>query len=318
MTTTTFARDAGFGRLVLLSALVGAFSAIGVLVFLGVESLMHTFIWGEEQTPLGWFSGSLTAVAIVVVASFLVGWLRKIWQLEGVDPNFVDEMIEGEVRPQHAARFAAIGMVSMIGGGSVGPEAPLGTLGAGIGTGVSEKVGGDQEMTKDLTFAGISSVFGGLATTPYAGPIMALEAHHERWAFSHKRLIPGLVAATVALTVLFPFAGSPFLNVYDLAEASLEVTWIPIAIGLGVLGAFMGIIAVLSLQLAGVVREKIKNSVVRSTVAGCVIAAVDLPCPSPCSAVGANWSRSWLKRPPLVWATWRLSLWRKPWSLRCR
>lgn len=279
MVETAFARSPGYLRLLGLSALVGVLSAVSVLAFLGVEHLMHSIIWGDRPVPTAWLSGSLFAVAVVLVASVLVGWLRHRWDLSDVDPNFVDEMIEGEVAPGHAARFAALGMVTLIGGGSVGPEAPLGTLGAGIGTGVAAKTKGSREDTEDLTFSGISAVFGGLGTFPYVGPVMALEVHDEKWATSHKRLVPGLVAATSALVVLYPFAGTPFLNVYSVGEADFNVLWIPVGILLGAVGAVVGVVAALALGLAAKLRKHVPNGVARAVIAGVLIAAIGFALP---------------------------------------
>ncbi|MGB3257441.1 MAG: chloride channel protein [Ornithinimicrobium sp.] len=279
MNRSDFVFDPGYLRLLGKSALVGLLTGISAVIFLGAEYLFHELVWSGRGTPTGWFSGSLYAVLVVLLAGALVGWLRLRFAMPGPDPNFVDELIEGEVDPQHAARIGVIGLVSLIGGASVGPEAPLGSVGAGIGTKVAQVGGGDREERADLTFAGISAVFGGLGSFAYAGPIMAMEVYHPRWSSGFKRLVPGLVAAVTAFVVIFPAVGTPFLEVYDLDAPDLAVWWVPVAILLGLLGALVGLSAVLLLGVAARVARLVPHPVVRGVTGAAVIALIGFAVP---------------------------------------
>ncbi|MGB7424970.1 MAG: hypothetical protein WA903_08715, partial [Ornithinimicrobium sp.] len=99
MNRSDFVFDPGYLRLLGKSALVGLLTGISAVIFLGAEYLFHELVWSGRGTPTGWFSGSLYAVLVVLLAGALVGWLRLRFAMPGPDPNFVDELIEGEVDP---------------------------------------------------------------------------------------------------------------------------------------------------------------------------------------------------------------------------
>jgi H+/Cl- antiporter ClcA len=274
-----FVFDTGYGRLLLRSALVGVLTGVSVLVFLAGEYLLHELVWSGKEVPSGWFSGSLYAVAVVVLAGALVGYLRGRFAMTGPDPNFIDELIEGEVEPRHSVRIAGIGLASLVGGASVGPEASLGSLGAGIGTSVARRHDGDKEETADLSFAGISAVFGGLGSFAYVGPIMAMEVYHPRWSSGFKRIAPGLIAAVAAFLVLFPAVGTPFLAVYQLPAPELQLWWIPVALLLGLVGAALGIGIAVTIGVSARLAARVSSPLARALIGASVIAALGYALP---------------------------------------
>lgn len=263
-----------FWRVMMGAGVVGALSGAACLLFLAAEHAITSLLWGEGGTPTGFFSGSWIVVVVLIGAALLVGVIRHRGGLGGDDPNFLGEMIEGEVPLKRGLRFGALGLVSLVGGASVGPEAPLGTLGGSIGTAVGQRYERTEEATQDLTFAGISGVFGALGTFPFAGPIMALEVYQDRWQNTPARMLPGIVSATAALAVLYPAIGTPFLSIYDLGQPDLKVSWLLLAVLLGILGAGLGLISVLALGLSGRVSKKVSHPIVRALIAGVVIGAI--------------------------------------------
>lgn len=262
------------------AAVVGVLSGISCLLFFGAEALLTGLIWGDEETPLGYFSGSFTAVVIMLVASVVIGLIRKFTQGEGSDPNFIAEMIEGEVPAKRALRYGVLGLVSLLGGASVGPEAALGTVGGAIGSTAGRRFTPSKEAAEDLTFSGIAGVFGGLLTLPYTGVLMALETYHERWQIMPARMLPAVVSATTALAVLYPVVGTPFLSIYDLGGADLHVSWIPLAVALGALGATLGLLTAAVMGLSGRASRRVANPLVRVVIAGLAISAIGFMLPA--------------------------------------
>ncbi|WP_130013081.1 chloride channel protein [Serinicoccus sediminis] len=279
MTPTDFGTRPHFWRVMGGAAVVGLMAGAACVVYLAVEHLVTGLLWGEDGTPLGLFTGSLAGVLVVLAAGALVGWIRSRTGLTGPDPNFVGEMIEGEVPLRRGVRYGLLGLVSLVGGGSVGPEAPLGTLGGGLGTAVGRRYERQEEATQDLTFAGISGVFGGLGTFPFTGPIMAWEVHHQRWQQAPHRMLPGIVSATTALVVLYPLLGTPFLRVYDLGAAELHVWWIGLALLLGVVGAGLGVVCVLAMTASQRLSRRVPHVIVRALVGAAVVAAIGYAVP---------------------------------------
>ena len=267
---------AGFWRTMVGAVAVGALTAVVSLVFLAVEHVLTGWLWGHDGAPTAMFSGSWWNVATVLVAGLVVGLLRRRLRLPGPDPNFVTEMVEGEVGARRGAGYGLLGLVSIVGGASIGPEAPLGSLGGWLGSAVGRRIGAGREPVEDLTYAGIAGVFGGLGTLPLAGPVMALEVYHERWQDRPYRMLPGIVSGTVAIAILFPFIGSPFLAVYNLGAHDLHVSWLGYAVLLGLLGAGLGVLATWATARVG---QRIANPLVRATAAGAVLAAVGYAVP---------------------------------------
>ncbi|MFV0526640.1 MAG: chloride channel protein [Acidimicrobiales bacterium] len=269
-----------FWRVIAGSVVVGLISAVCCLVFLALEHAVTGRLWGEGETPMGYFSGSWSAVAIVLAAAVAVGLLRRWMTIDGADPNFIAEMVEGRVPWQRGFQFGALGLVSLVGGASVGPEAPLGTVGGAIGTAVGDRIEpGRPETTEDLTYAGISGVFGGLGVFPFAGPIMASEVNNTRWQAAPHRLLPGIVSATAAVAVLYPTVGTPFLDLYDLGTTDLEVRWILLAVAFGVAGAVLGTLTLLVMGVSARLANRVTDPLLRATVSGVVIAAIGYALP---------------------------------------
>lgn len=280
-----YARDRRFWLTVALSAIVGLISAGSVLAFLALEHLATTLVWGHHETPTGWFSGGFVAIGALLVGGLVVGLLRKYWHLDGVDPNFVDELIEGNVPLGHGVRLGLLGLASLVSGAAIGPEAPLGSLGASIGTGVADRAAkGDTSedravLTEDLSYSGISAVFGALTSFTFTGPIMAMETRHARFTGSLRRTLPGVVSATTALAVIYPLIGSPFLDVFDLGTTKLKVAWIGWAVVYGAIGAAVGLIAAVALGVSKAASKRVGNPVARSVMGGAVIAAIGFALP---------------------------------------
>jgi H+/Cl- antiporter ClcA len=278
--TKAFAQHRAYWRLLARSVLVGAAGALTTALFLFSEHLLHDLIWSARRPSAGSFDTPPVAAVIVVVAAAVIGLLRRATGLRPPDPNFLDEMVEGRSPLGHALRLAAIGLVSLIGGASVGPEAATATLGAGVGTGLAERdPDADDRAVADLSFAGISGVFGALLTFPFAAPVIALEVQRDDRFGSYARLIPGLVAAATALAILFPFIGSPFLRVYDLGEPPLRSWHLLAGVGLGVIGATAGVITAFAVGGIAWLAQRLRAPVIRALVGGLAIAALGLALP---------------------------------------
>lgn len=274
-------RESGYGKLLAGSVLVGVVAGLGTLVFLLVEHGLQRLVWGHHDEPaVAWGSGEWVYVPIALVAFAVVGLLRQRWDLEGPDPNFVEEMVSGHAPVRESLQRGVLALGTLVGGGSVGPEAPVAGLGAGVGHETARRMNLGEDHAKDLTFAGVSGVFGGLASFPFAAPIIAMETHAGQRFGSYGRLIPGLVAGVVALGVLYPFIGTPLLGVYDIGgDTALEPWWLLIGAGLGVAAGVLGLLLTVAYGLLAQVGQRLADVRVRSLVAGAVVAVVGLLLP---------------------------------------
>lgn len=262
------------------AAVVGVLGALGTVAFLFVEHLLHDVVWNGRGPEGGAFETPVVAAVIVLSAAVVVGVLRRRFALSPPDPNFLDEMVAGRSPLPHALRLTTIGLVSLTGGASVGPEAPVATLGAGLGTAVAERdPDASADDVADVTFAGIAGVFGALLTFPFAAPAIALELQRDDRFGPYSRLLPGLVAAVVALAVLHPLLGTPFLAVYDVDPPPLRSWHLLAGTGLGLVGVVVGVVTGVAAAVGARAAAGVRDPLVRAVVGGLVLAGVALALP---------------------------------------
>lgn len=273
-----FAGERGFWTASARAAVVGAASGVVTLMFLQVEDLLHALLWpGGPATT--WFATPPLSAVVVLVLALAVGLARRATGITPPDPNFLDELVAGRSEPRHSAQLVGIGLLSLVGGASIGPEASIATAGAGLGTAVADRAGGDDTLVHTLTFAGISGVFGGLLTFAFATPLIGLELQQDRQLGRYERLVPALIAATVSLAVVYPVIGAPFVGLYDLAVGTGTVWHLLAAVPLGLLGAALGLAVGVTTALVGAVAGRLRDPVVRAVAGGAVLAALGLALP---------------------------------------
>lgn len=260
-------------RLLLHSLVLGVFGGVFAIVYLlAVEEGTH-LIWGDTD-EVGWFAGSWRSLLIPVAAGLVVGMLYKAMSVPPRFKGFIDELEEGEVDPATAPGAVLVAVVSLIGGASLGPEAPLGTGAGAAGTWLARHNRADEATTRALTFAGMSAAFGGLVSSPLGGPLLAFELEHEQsrsYYFHH--LIPGIVAGAVSFGIVWPVLGAPFIGLYDVAAVEFRSWMLAAAVGIGLLGAFVSLgIGKVLVSIIGWMRRLDSRPVARGVVGGVGVA----------------------------------------------
>ena len=218
------------------SVLLGLFGGVLTVLYLVIiEGGVH-LLW-DETDQVGWFSGSWQSLLIPILAGLLVGVAYRQLSLPARFKGFIDELEEGEVEPSTAPGALLVAVVSLIGGASLGPEAPVGTGAGAAGTWLARRRGADDATTRATTFAGMSAAFGGLVSSPLGGPLLAFELEHEQstsYYFGH--LIPGIVSGAVGFGVVYPVIGAPFIDLYDVPIPGFGSWMLIAAAGIGVVG----------------------------------------------------------------------------------
>ena len=205
-----------------------------------------TGMWPESGS--GFLEGEWWMVAILAVGGLVVG-LTRLWLHTPSSVNLFTELEEGRVDPRHVPGVVVTGFASLVSGASLGPEAPLGTMGGGAGTWVAER--GNREARIE-SFAGMSAAFGGLIGLPLFGTALALELEHTKQFDYYRLVLPGLIASAIGSGVFYVVAADTFSGLYDLGTLTFEWWHFAAAIPLGALGAA---IAIVSAVVFGVVRR---------------------------------------------------------------
>lgn len=263
--------------------------AVGLGVFIGVFGALYLilievltdWIWGEDWAGEGWFSGDIWSFSIPVVAALLVGLTYKVFHLPARYPGFIDDLEEGEVEPTTAPGAVAIAVMSLVGGASLGPEAPLGTAGGAAGTWLARRGVGSKEEVRQLSFIGISGAFGGLLSTPIGGPLLAFELEHDQThSYYFTNLVPGIISGAVAFAIMWPIVGAPFQGLLAIPKGEFHSWMLLVAVGLGVFGGLAAmVIGKLMVVLAGVMRPMDSRPVLRAVLGGLVVGAIGFALP---------------------------------------
>ncbi len=262
------------------SVLLGLFGGLLTVLYLVViEGGVHV-LWGDID-QVGWFSGSWQPLVIPVAAGLLVGVAYRQLSLPTRFKGFIDELEEGEVEPSTAPGALLVAVISLVGGASLGPEAPVGTGAGAAGTWLARRRGADDTTIRATTFAGMSAAFGGLVSSPLGGPLLAFELEHEQsTSYYYGHLIPGVVAGAVGFGVVYPFIGAPFIALYDVAVPDFGSWMLIAAAGIGAVGFLVALLlGKLVVPIVDWFRRLDDRRVLRGLAGGIVVGVTGLALP---------------------------------------
>jgi H+/Cl- antiporter ClcA len=269
-----------YRRVIAHAVLLGLFGgAFGLVYLLLVETGTHA-IWPNTET-FDWFSGGWRSFLIPVAAGLVIGILYRVLKLPARFKGFIAELEEGHVEPKTTPGALLIAIVSLIGGASLGPEAPLATAAGGAGTWLARRTGGNDLDTRVATFSGISGVFGGLMSTPIGGPLIAFELEHQQTnSYYYQQIVPGAIAGALGFAVMWPVIGTPMVGLYEFDAVEFR-DWMLLA------GAGIGIVAGLAALIVGrimvgvvsLMRRFDPRPIVRGLIGGVAIGLIGFAMP---------------------------------------
>jgi len=233
-------------RLMALVAILGAISAVITFVFIALVNLLTELIWKQAPIALGVDSRIFTFI-VCSIGGLLVGLLVKIFG----DHNaiFAELMRDfgktGRFDYRHAPGIVITAFVSLIAGGSLGPEAPLADACGGLGTLAAEKLKLDEQETRTMGFGGLSAMLAAFITNPFGGALLSLEsaqggatgAQLYFWG-----LFPSLLASAVATVVFVMLAGSFFFPLYSFPEYAPQLRDLVQAVPFSLVGGIAGVL----------------------------------------------------------------------------
>lgn len=233
-------------RLLALAAVLGIITALVTFVFIVVVHLGTQLLW-EQAAPATGLPAPLLILLICTIGGLLVGVLVRVFgDHNGVFADVLKEFGEtGRFDYRHAPGIVITALVSLISGGSLGPEAPLADASGGIGTLLADRLKLDLRETRTLSYSGLSGMLGAFITSPIGGPLLALESAQGGtsglmlyfWV-----LFPSLVASAVAVVVFVALSGSFFGTLYVFPAYVPKLADLLFAVPLGLVGGLVGVI----------------------------------------------------------------------------
>jgi H+/Cl- antiporter ClcA len=239
-------------KLMAFVVVLGLISALVTFAFMALVSVGTGAIWEQAAAALG-MDTRLFTVLICTLGGLLVGLLVKLFG----DHNaiFAELMQEfgktGRFNYRHAPGIVLTAFVSLIAGGSLGPEAPLADACGGIGTLMADKLKLDERETRTMGFSGVSAMLASFITEPVGGAILGLESAQGGTGGKQTYfwiLFPSLLASAVATVAFVTLSGQFFATLYQFADYAPQLRHLLYAAPLGFIGAVAGLLFMLALQ----------------------------------------------------------------------
>ena len=277
--TVALTRSPGFWLLMRYAVVFGVVLAFAALAYLALVN-GGTDLWFTLPKDPGWMDGSIWWVAVTAGTGVAVGVLRRIFRLPTKLAGTVQELRDQRVEPSTALKGAAVSVVSLAGGASLGPEEGLGLLGGGLGTWVSERRGLGDDVRRTNTLSGMSAAYGGLLSAPILATILVLELARPKAERLMDTLVAALLSSTVAFAVFFPIAGSTFVGIYSLPSFEYEDWQLLAAVPLGLVAAALALITALAIAVVTRLTVRLRQrTVLCSTIGGIVFGLVGVALP---------------------------------------
>ena len=214
---------------------IGVFGGFIATVYYWILNGGLYLVWEIGLPFLSSWLGSFGIIATVILTLFgglLVGLAAKYMRTPGEISAVVNNIHikQGRMDYRQNPSMLVTSLVSIIFGGSAGPEAPLVQLIGSNGSKLGEKLKLHGDLIRTYTFCGMAAALGAFFGAPIGGALFALEIPHNRGLEYYEALIPSIVSALGAFLVFRTFVG------YDGALYNL-----PIGPDISIYSAFEGI-----------------------------------------------------------------------------
>jgi H+/Cl- antiporter ClcA len=216
------------------AVVLGVFGAFAALIFVGAIKLGGK--WYTDSHP-GWFGGHWWWVAVAAGAGVAVGLVRRLTRLPWKTPGLFEDLQTELVDVKLVPGIAAVSLVSLIGGASLGPEKALGSMGGGAGSWIAQRRGLNTEDAQVNTLAGFAGAYGGLFSATVIVVMLILEVARPGGQRFTKALAAQIVASSVSFGIYFAIAGAVFLDYYQVPQYKFEDWQLLAGIPLGLFAA---------------------------------------------------------------------------------
>ncbi|MDR2988514.1 MAG: chloride channel protein, partial [Nocardiopsaceae bacterium] len=156
------------------------------------------------------------------------------------------------VDPGLVPGIAAVSLVSLIGGASLGPEKAWGSMGGGAGSWIAQRRGLKTQDAQVNTLAGFAGAYGGLFSSTLIVIMLIMEVARPGGHKFTKALAAQIVASSVSFGIYFAIAGAVFLDYYKVPHYKFHDWQLLAGIPLGLFAAV--VVTLLAGFILGVAR----------------------------------------------------------------
>jgi H+/Cl- antiporter ClcA len=269
----------GFWLVVRDAVVLGVVLAFAALAFLGLVK-GGVKLWFTLPEDPGWFDGSLWWVGVTAGAGVLVGLLRRFLRVPAKLPGTLEEIKAQRVDPSTAPAAAAVSLLSLVGGASLGPEDALGKMGGALGTWFSDRRGLSEEVRETNTLSGMAGAYGGLLASPLLATVLIIEVARPKARRFADTLVASLLSSTLAFAVYFPIAGSTFVGIYAMPSYKYEDWQLLAAVPLGLVAGGLALVTVIAIgAMKKLTAPLAQRTVLCATIGGTLFGLVGVALP---------------------------------------
>src|SRR5215471_12217801 len=257
------------------AVVLGVFGAFAALIFVGAIKLGGK--WYSDSHP-GWFGGHWWWVAVAAAAGVAVGLVRRLTRLPWKTPGLFEDLQTEHVDPGLVPGIAAVSLVSLIGGASLGPEKALGSMGGGAGSWIAQRRGLKTQDAQVNTVAGFAGAYGGLFSSTLIVVMLIMEVARPGGQRFTKALAAQIVSSSISFGIYFAIAA--FLDFYKVPQYTFEDWQLAAAIPLGLFAVV--VVTLLTGCILGAARlfGRLKvPDIVKSVLGGVIFGVVGVALP---------------------------------------
>ena len=261
--------------LLLYTTILGGIVGAIIWAFLRVMNIGINFVWAYIP---GKFDIPFYTIIICVIGAFLIGLWRKIFGDYPEELHTVLCKVKKTGGYPYNKLFIIVGsaLFPLILGASVGPEAGLAGVIAGLCTWIGDKLKKYINQVEELNVLGISATLGTIFKSPMFGFVAPLEDEKKVTIPKNLKVILYLLAALASygcFVLLGKILGSGS-GIYSYAFEKIKILDVAYIIPLALLGVLGGMLYMASYKLSSIISKKFEKFVVLRCVAGGVILGV--------------------------------------------
>ena len=282
----SYLHELTYQQMILCSAVIGIAGGLAATVYYYLlEAGLH-LVWHKLPEVLASYPTSIPSWNYVWIATtvggFLVGLTLYLMGLPGEVAFVVDKVHSpGRIDLSQTPAMIVASLVSIVAGGSAGPEAPLVQINGSFGGWLAGKLKLTLTTSRVLTLCGMSAALGAFFGAPLGGALFALELPHRRGLEYYEAIVPAVLSAILSFFVfrfntgltiggMYHFEAIPQLSLMNLVEGAV----------LGAIGALVALLFVLLFHAVGHLSEYIAHrTILLATLGGLSIGLIALAFP---------------------------------------